>query len=248
MPYRRYNRYNHVMTNRQLTKKVKEIQADEELKHKDTIFAVGEVDASTIAGVGPTVYPIGLVGNGTDDRARIGEEIIHTSLKLRFRVQVTFNQNENEVLLTPNNYCFLRMIVFYHDFPDGEIPPVIASDDALLDTNSAVSPIEMMYEYGSVSSGIYKVLYDKVYTMTSQGIYLPDVEIGAPAGQPVCRYIKKTIKIGRKQRYYGDDATIADLQTNGLFVFWYFDTPNSDIENRNQLLITGSARLYYKDD
>lgn len=247
MPYRRYNKYNRVMSNKQLTKKVKEIQNDEELKHKDTLFAVGEVDASIIAGVGPTVYPIGLVGEGTDARARIGEEIINTSLMLRFQVKLLFNSNETGIA-PANNIGFLRMIVFYHEFPDGEIPPVVAVADALLDANSAFSPINMMYDYGSVNAGVYKVLYDKVYTLTASDLYIPDAEIGALAGVPVSRFIKKKIKIGRKQRYYGDDAVIQDLQSNGLFVFWLLDTPNSDPTDRNQLQIDGSIRLYYKDD
>lgn len=230
MPY--YNRYkSRVPTNKQLNDKIKKLQSEEELKYKDTTYAIGQVEADAF-----TVYPIGLVGIGTDARARIGDCIRGTSLKLRF-----------QFLFTPNallsSSAFLRMIVFYANDVDGVLPKVYNDDYALLDASSSFNPLLQQYNYSAMQDD-FKVLHDEVFTMRAFPLLGAAPEVPLPNQM----FFKKTIKLSRKTWYAGDNAVITDLESNGLFIAFYFDSQLGDPSDPNQLVIDGAIRMYYKDD
>lgn len=232
-PRKRYNkRYNKVPSNKQLAQKIKKLQNDEELKYKDTGYFVGQVEAADF-----TVFPVGLVGNGDDARARDGDIIRGTSLKMRF----AFTFTPNNSLATT---AFIRMIVFYARNVDGELPAVYNDINGLLDPNSASTPLLQMYNYTAMQDQ-FKVLYDNVITLESNH----DIVVGATsAASPVSYFMNDKVKISRKQTYSGPNAVIGDLEANGIFVAWYFVAPNSETADEDQLVLEGTIRMYFKDD
>lgn len=231
---RRYQRK--VPTNKQLDKKIRKLENEDELKFKDTLFLVSQTDAA--AG---TVYPIGLVGQGIDARARIGDFIRPTSLKCRFTI--TFQPNT-----VINSTSVVRMIIFYDSEPAGELPIVVDStsvdSESLLDIQTSAFPILMQYNYSTMQSK-YKVLVDKVMTLNSQAGSGLTASVIAPT--PITKYWKKSVKLSRKTIYSGDGALITALQSNGLFICFLYETFGGAIEDPNTLDIVGNIRMYYKD-
>lgn len=225
------------MTNRQLTKKIKKLDNEIELKHKDESFQLGQVDANF------SVYDICVVGLGGDERGRIGDEIVTTSLKMRSVITWTPNAFNN-------NTCLIRMILFWDAAPNGEVPsiiPVTPLDQAVLDnSNTAFTPIHFMYDY-STTQDRFRIIYDKVWSLSSQYRYsVDDIEFdGNPA--IVTKFISKKFKLGRKQIFAGDGADYTTMVTNGIYAGWYFYSPNASTSEFNSLIIDSTFRLYYKD-
>lgn len=241
MPYYRRKK---VLTNRALTKKVREMENEPELKYKDTEFNVTQTDMVDHVVSGqegeqvPTTFAIGLVGQGVDARARIGDFIRATSLKIRLSMRYAPNTN-----ISPT--AFIRMILYYDSSPQGEASVTVGQANSVLDIGSSDEYIYQMYNYSEVAAR-YKILMDKTYTLNSQTIYEPITGNWIP--QRSSRYIKKTIKLGRKTIYSGPDGLIGDVQTNGLYVTWLFYAEGTDESNLTTAIVTGTMRMYYKDE
>jgi len=210
---------------------------DIELKHKDQDLALGQLDADF------SVYNICSVGVGADAKGRIGEEINTTSLKMRMGIRWLPNAPLNTA-------CHIRMILFWDSAPNGELPNIVSTgpdDQSVLDpASTAFESIFDQYNYNSTQQR-FRIIYDKVWTLSSQFVAVnSDIELDDhPA--PVMRYVKKTFKLGRKQIYQGNDPDYQALVTNGLYVGWYFYSPDSSDSEFNSLFIDANFRLYYKD-
>lgn len=231
MPY-----YRSRPTIRKLDKRIRKIENEVELKHKDETFFVGQPDANF------SVYDICTVGNGTDNRARIGNEIMTTSLKMKLGIT-----------WTPNTYndttAFIRMILFWDSEPNGEIPSIVAGslgDQSVLDPNSTtLASIFDQYDYNTTSSR-FRVIYDKVWTLRSQfAVQDPITSDVFPA--PTSLYITKKWKLGRKQIYNGDDPDPEQLVTNGIYAGWYLYSYYPSPSEFNSLALDATFRLYFKD-
>lgn len=225
------------MTNRQLTRKIKKMDNNVELKHKDQDILVGQLDADF------SVYEVCPVGQGDDERGRIGDEITTTSLKLRMAIRFS----PNDFL---NTTAMIRMILFWDSAPAGEIPSIVSVtplDQSVLDPqSSALEPIYDQYDY-TTTQNRFRIIYDKVWTLSSQFASVTgDLETsGYPA--PVVRFITKKFKLGRKQLFQGGEASYTSWVTNGLFVGWYLYSPGLSTSEFNALGIDANFRLYYKD-
>lgn len=228
------------MTNRQLTRKVKKMEDEVELKYKDTAYNIGQVEATAFK-----PYNIGLIGQGVDERARIGDFIRHTSLKMRFWIR--FEPN-NTVATT----AFVRVLLCYDSQPTqttsslGQPPVDLITGSilgqSLLDT-SEINPLLQHYDVQTCAMR-YRVLYDKVFTLQSRQ---NDTATDPPGPAPVSMFLKKKIKLGRKAVYNGNGAVYEQLTTNALYFAVYFYAPESNEADQDQLICTGNIRLYYKD-
>jgi len=93
MPYKRYQRK--VPTNKQLDKKIRNIVNDQELKYKDNQFSVTNENMRWTMGppaLTPLSFYVSNPGIGSDERARDGDIIRGTSLKLDVISIVFYNR------------------------------------------------------------------------------------------------------------------------------------------------------------
>lgn len=230
MPYRR------APSNYQLAKRIRKIESEIELKHKDEDFFVGQVDADF------SVYDICVVGLGGDSRGRIGDEIQTTSLKMRLGI-----------IWTPNTYnnltAHLRMILFWDSAPNGDVPSIVSTgplDQSVLDpASTSLEPIFDQYNYNTTQDR-FRIIYDKVWTLRSQFITSdPDTLTDLPG--PVSMFVTKKWKLGRKQVFQGNAADYTSMVTNGIYVGWYLYSPDNSTSEFNSLKLDAAFRLYFKD-
>lgn len=238
MPYYRQKK---VLTNRALTRKVREMENEPELKFKDTKILPTNLDMinHVVSGTPtpPTIYPIGLVGQGTDARARIGDFIRATSLKIRLRMRYLPNTN-----ISPQAH--VRMIIYYDANPQGATTQ-FGTVNSLLDNDSSDQYVLQHYNYSEMGVR-YKVLYDKIHTFNSTSDYGTLTDDLFPSASS--KYIKKTIKLGRKTIYSGADALASNVQSNGLYVVWFFYAEGTNEDQPQTISADSCFRMYYKDE
>lgn len=248
MPYKRTykprtrgNRYRaKTPSNKVLNQKIKKIQGRQEIGYKDTLLSLGTADMS---GSGREVVSLGLVGTGDDNRARKGDVIWPTSLKFRgiFQFKPT---------TTGYSTAFFRLVVWIWDNPNGNIPTLTGTTDSLL-LGSGLNAVVQNYNYEAVYSGTFKVLYDKVFTLTSQSsgdqADTTDPEELNNTPTAVSKYFKKTIKLHRNMVYKGNDAVAESILSNGIFFAVEYLSQGTDVEVLDQATFEGTCRMYYKD-
>lgn len=209
-----------------LSKKVKKIEGDEEVKHKDTAHGVTAV---TTAGLAWESH--NFISQGTTNITRIGNVIAPTSYQIRFRL------NAGTGKITTDSH--VRMIIFW-DTQVNNAGPDFFGVDGLLDdsviTNNTFSP----RNYNTVDR--YKILKDKIWTlrpMLATTTTPADGVVAAVSAVTISRtYIIKTTK---RMRFTGNAGTVADISNNALYVLWITDLAAL------QPQVQGSVRMYFKD-
>lgn len=212
-------------TNRQLNKKIKRLQRDEEVKFEEQAKVLEEVTNSQVA---PYFNPLNLILQGDSNRQRNGNEIRATSLLFKY----TF-YNKPAVTTATDVVC--RVMLFWDRQANGANPGIIGGDstNALL-TNTLITEPTLMYRNINYLKR-YKVLYDRSHVL----------KIGAFGSANVTAEIHKTVRV-RLNRYikYDDTAaSVAAIATNSLWMAAFTDKPSGD----EAPYIDWTARIYFKD-
>jgi hypothetical protein len=215
---------------RSIDRKVKNIQKREELKYADTSMLNDASEAG---------YFQLLNGVPTDDQTdtsktqyRIGNEITMTSLQFRYKIE-----SMPEAL----KCTLFRMIMFVDRQPNGAAPANIGS---ILDADND----EYVYApYNRTTQKRYKILYDKVLTFNDQVIKSWDASSAAVLTVDTVstgKYVKGKIPLNRVVKFNGASVsgTIASIVTNALWVLFIAE------DTTFGQAVTGTARLYFKDD
>lgn len=221
-----------VMTNKSLTKAVKKLQTDDELKHYDVYYG----------GSGQTINTSFLVsclnvpGVGSLNTQREGQEVRFTSLQ--FKGELYYS-------LTPSSTLPIairvRNLVLWDRQPNGSLPNIQASTasntDAVLDNTSITNALYSPFSHDA--SQRFKILRDHIYTLDPRSIAYNGTNYAVSDFQIKCDH---KLKLSRLSKYVNGagNGTISDLITNSLISVWVADTP-SDV-----VTLYGGYRAYFK--
>lgn len=205
---------------RNVKKSIKKIRDEEELKHKDISVGFGATaNAGTFVLLNPLVQ-------GDTTITRTADEVKFTSVQMRISLQ------SDDVVGSPGTSSnSVRYILFWDRQPNGAAPTVAT----LLDTSVAGNPYFAPYNHDYQAR--YKILRDRTVDMSPN--------YGAlTIAQNMRRSISFKRRLARITKYAGNAGTIADIQTNSLYILFiaYSDT--------DPIAVTGggNSRVYYKDD
>lgn len=202
-----------------INKKIKRIQAKEELKFIDTYQSATSIP---LAGV---LQLLNGVAEGDDNNNREGREINLTSVQ--FRGQLL----NNPLDITS---AVIRMIIFYDLQANGAAPTVATLLDLTTITAAYLAPYHRDYQKR------YKIVYDKTMTITPQTVNTTAGGVTTVVNS-IDRTIRKKRRLGRMVKYSGTGATITSIASNSLYVLFLSDN------NTNQPSINMGYRVYYKD-
>jgi len=198
-----------VPSNKQLEKKIKQLQTDTETKWKDNYSSGSVFGNDTVYGA----LQNGLL-KGDDFNQREGVRIRATSLKWSGNF-MTQNQ------LTPT---IIRMIIFWDTDAKGDAPTLSSTADSgvgLLDittiTDLTVAP------YMRVNQGRYKILYDKKWIINPDVLNQTTTVAGVTVSNSVLQKyhpFKGKVKLSRFVHYdNSNNGNITDIQKNSLYIY-----------------------------
>lgn len=208
---------------RNIDKKIKKLQREQELGHKDTIMSAVE-----IANTGVFTLLNGLT-QGDDDDNRHGNEVYATSVQGRFVISGDAAQL---------NAMVIRMILFWDQQSNGAAPALADLLDTTVITSAVMAPYHRDFQKR------FKILMDKSYVINP--ILALTTTTGATdtvATVSVINIYKKfKRKLSRTVKYDdGNAGDITDIQTNALHVLFVSSVAS------NTPAITGGFRFYFKD-
>lgn len=208
-----------------IEKKVKELQADEELKYKDTLFTTPATNSGTFD-------VLNGISQGTTQITRLGAMIHMTSVQWRFAATALTST------LTPTRFRF--MIVMDRQ-ANGTTPtysgdPLVATQIAILNGSIITQGVQMPIQLETIKR--FKILKDKTMIFNPQ-MSLQDAN-PATAVVAMSKEIRGYLKLNTNTRYGDDVATASGINTNSLWFVTFSDIANG-------VTISGGARVYYKD-
>lgn len=209
-------------TIKSLDRRVKRINAKDELKHLDTNFA-GSVISTTA-----TIQGLNLMVRGTTSITRIADDISCTSIQWRFRM-ITDQDN-----LVPS---FVRHMVLWDSQPNGAVPAI----GEILDLATITGPLHA--PYNSNFQKRFKILHDRTMVLNPQVVLAFTPGTGATDDYAsVGMVFKGKRQLSRTAKYDTNVGDITDLQSNALIsVFVSNQATDGPILN-------GGYRLIFKDD
>ena len=215
-----------------LNEKIKKLTADRELKYED-YFNNDKLITEVATTANDQVFLINGVSQGIGNDERTGDEIMPTSIQWRglFSTRAVATAGVS-----------VRMIIFWDRQPNGAAPTITGNPETaavlpLLNTATVSNFLVAPFCYEAQER--YRVLFDKVYILN------PNYANGAVTS-PFRLHFKGKISLSRKIKYKGDDALIASIATNSLYVVWIGSQPTAT-EAVNQPTMDYGARLYFKD-
>lgn len=221
------NRQNKAIVN--LSKKVKKIENDTELKHKDVLYANTDVIPATQVLWATHNY----IAQGTSSITRLGNMIAPTSYQIRVRFRADNAQVTED--------SRVRMIIFWDRQCNGADPDPTGVD-GLLDDSVITNQIFAPRNYNTLER--YKIVKDETFTL--HPVLATTTVVATGVVSVVQRVsIQKTyfIKSSRLLKYSGNAGTVADLVSNALYVLFYSDIAGGT----NPPEVDGGVRMYFKD-
>lgn len=208
-----------------IEKKVKELQTDEELKYKDTIFTTPATNAGTFD-------VLNGISQGVTQITRLGAMIHMTSVQWRFAATAL------TATLTPTRF---RYMIVLDRQANGTTPtysgdPLTATQIAILNSSIITQGVQMPIQYETIKR--FRVLKDKTIMFNPQ-MSLQDAN-PATAVVAVTKEIRGYMKLNVNTKYGDDVATASGINTNSLWFVTFSDIANG-------VTISGGARVYYKD-
>lgn len=217
-------------TTKSLAKKIKQIEYKEEAKHYDTY------DAGTVVTVAaPATYNIGTMSLGNTDSTRVGFAVSASSVQVRMQLK-TNAVNASSIRI--------RVMLIWDSQPNG----ASAASAVILD-NSVITDLTFApHNYDFIKR--FKFLHDRVYNITpniqAQSSITNNLTATATDTLASVNVVSKSIqifkKLNRQIKYHANGGTVADIQTNNLFLLVLSD------QAANGPTIELGIRLYYKDD
>lgn len=217
-----------------LSKKLKSLEGDIEVKHITQTFTATNFAAATAA---TQIILVNPVAQGDDYNERIGDKIKMTSFQIK---GVIVRQNADLGKQTA------RMILVYDAAPKG----AALTFGEVLDLGGVAAGLTPYapYNLDYVGSRI-KILYDKSWVLNPQ---VPDGWVDA-AGiitvsgyAPVQKLIKANVPIGRVANYgLGTAGAVASIATGSLYLL--FMSTESLGAGTTTYQFDGLTRLFYRD-
>jgi len=213
-----------VPTNKTLNTKIKRIQRNVEIKHKDY-----EINGSAVTTTGLLLDDHNFVQEGDTNITREGAIIRATSLQFigRFTTDGTILDTATRI----------RMIVFWDSQTNGAVPN-LSGVNGILDVLTIDGLTFSPRQTNTLKR--YKVIYDKIYTVNPQLDFVRLPATGTiTANVKVHKPFRLRFKLSRAITYSGNAGTIADLVSNGIYIFCMSDS--------DTVGVSGGIRLYFKD-
>jgi len=176
----------------------KDAQTDE-LKTIDTVVS------SNIPNTG-NITTLNALATGTDYNTRTGRKILMKSLMIRMTI------NPLPAVSAPSGDA-IRIIIFYDEQTNAAVP--VISD--VLQTSSWNSQLNLN------NRDRFRVVCDKFIGMPAS-TYTAGALV---AGSPVTKVMKKYRKFRLESIYNGSGATVAAIQTGGLFILYIAEANNT---------------------
>lgn len=183
-----------------------------------------------------TLQQLNIMGQGTDNGQRVGQQIRHCKLDLRFQC---FN--------AASNFCRVRFILFWYRQETGSTPTVAS----ILATNSVAvngTANSIVSSYYMRNESAYQIIYDKTMTLTSGSATLNANYPGTSTsvgGVPVAQFrLIKNLK--RKIGVYNGPAS-GDPMTKGYLGAIILSDVNSAALNAQKPQWTWHYTLTYED-
>lgn len=221
--YRRRNPKNALMT-RSMTKRLVN-------RLIETKFLISNQSPTFITDAG-TIFQQNVLGQGTDIGQRIGDQIRHKSIQIRFAL---FNANQI--------FCRVRCILFWWRMETLGSP---SATDILETTSSPAAPVSA---YKFRNEGEFQVIYDRVYTLcsnTSSVVSLPVPGVaGAVEGMPVHNVVLTKNLKNKVGSYVG--ATSGDNMAKGYLGLLFISDVANAAANAQRPQIQFSSYLRYTD-
>lgn len=232
-------------TLRSLAKKVHTLQGASEVKEHHTYnYSRGGAALTTALNASTPVVslPLCVPTRGSGIQNRDSDQIRMTSVHISGVVYVP----GGGATLGYNNR--VRIILFYDMLPQGGGPyfcgpaPAVNIKQPLFLTTST-STIFPFTQYNTLDAAYtqYKVIYDKIYTLQTKVGALDNANVGQSVNPEFYFNIKKKLK--RKcSLERGNAGTIADIQTNALYIAFIADQSGATME------VNCDSCVYFKDD
>lgn len=203
-----------------IDKKIKKMQNDEELKYTDVL-----ITAQGISSTGSFHLLNGLT-QGDDAKNRDGREAVSTSIQGK----MTFVSNTDDIGSTT-----LRMIVFWDSQANGAAPTAATLLDNSIITSFLIAPYHRDYQKR------YKILFDRVFVLNPLQI-LTTTAGTVTENQNITKYLSFKKQLSRTIKFNSNNnGNIGDIVSNSLYVYFVSN------EATNTPTVTSGFRFYYKD-
>lgn len=225
-----------VPSNKALAARIRKVEAKEELKYFDTYVSTASIDSATGAAY------TNVMQRGTAINNRVGDVVYPTSC--HWWLQIKTNPNNASTVQ-------FRVMIFWDAQCNGAPPTLIGSPSGttppLLDlatiTDPTFAPVCLQ------SRKRYKVIYDKVYSLTPNNVTASSItnNLSATATDTAStmNVLSKRVNIrkrlGRVIKYAANNGTYVDIVSNCLWLFMISDQAS------NAPTVEVATRLYYKD-
>lgn len=184
--------YNQDMQIKNIKKRLRTVESETELKHKDTEWTVAAISAT--AG---NFQLLNGLSQGNTQLTRIGSQINMTSVQFKGRIASSTAQTYPQIV---------RLVVFADAQPNAAAP--VITD--ILDSGGLTALFLMFAPYNHNNANRFKIFYDKVFVLNPS----------AATNFPQTQYVKKVIPMSRITQYNaGNAGTVADINRNSLYAF-----------------------------
>ena len=204
---------------RVVKKRLRKMVSQEELNWIDTAITSVTINNT------PAFTLLNGCTQGDTAVTRDGNEITCTSLQIRFRLMPSAQTDANAVVTTSSYNT--RIIYFWDRQPNKAVPSGLGD---ILDQTTLDS---MVVPYNYTNKKRFKILWDYIWEPKNKVHITTDSNIADSV------YIRKRIKLGRSTSYSGNAGTVADINTNSLYMVAFTSTKN--------VVMLGGIRLYFKD-
>lgn len=215
-----------------LKKKVKKIELDEEVKWVDvgaSALAVPEAGVNLASGGIAFLVTQAAVAN---ENSRIGDSITTTSLLFRAQIYSA---------LTDIQFgAPVRIIVFWDKQANGAVASISGTQNSLMQASGSV--LGQLDHRNQKTIDRFDIIWDKTFNITPRTVHTVVAGVTTELTQ-TSLYISKRFKLGRKIRYTGNAGAITDIAGNNICVCAISSGATPVEPNINY-----NMRLYFKDD
>lgn len=175
-----------------------------------------------------------LIGGGSSEEQRVGNQISPTSISLRFRLLKNTSRLVDEQV---------RFLLFWDKQVNGAAPTVMGAG-GVLDNSVITNPIFAPHNFDTNKR--YTILKDKVYRLPAGSCPITitnNTSATASVTQTTqtSKYVKIYKKLGRVVKYIDNGNTITSLVTNGLYMAWCSDASSNGAD------CEFGAIMYFRD-
>lgn len=203
-------------TRADLRRGLRKVRRDQQLKFSDTYHA----SASLAAAGSAQVTALNLIAAGNTDSTRVGNEIVITSLQVRYNLSTIPTS-------AAAGQAFRILIVWDYD-----VGGAVSTLATVLDTSVILDPLRAPYHMDYVGKGKrYRIVYDETIIINES--------IGSSADY--AERVLKFKRLNKKVRYTNTTAAIGSVGTNSLCLMALQD------QSANLPTMEFGARVYFKD-